>query len=93
MILFIIHLSNEFLFSEEFASKVEIFEKGGLEPLINLLSSSDCDVQVGIISFDKNFGPSVIVITVEIYSALSSIATMNSSVSNNTRLVSLLDRI
>ncbi|XP_065061689.1 armadillo repeat-containing protein 3-like isoform X1 [Rhopilema esculentum] len=31
--------------AEEFASKVEIFEKGGLEPLINLLSSSDCDVQ------------------------------------------------
>lgn len=31
--------------AEEFSSKVEIFEKGGLKPLINLLSSTDCDVQ------------------------------------------------
>ena len=35
-----------FFYSEEFSSKVEIFEKGGLEPLVNLLSSTDCDVQV-----------------------------------------------
>eukprot|EP00794_Sanderia_malayensis_P004774 gene4774-5401_t len=31
--------------AEEFTSKVDIFEQGGLEPLINLLSSHDCDVQ------------------------------------------------
>ena len=30
----------------EFSCKVEIFEQGGLEPIIKLLSSPDCDVQV-----------------------------------------------
>ncbi|XP_067051365.1 armadillo repeat-containing protein 3-like isoform X1 [Acropora muricata] len=29
----------------EFSCKVEIFEQGGLEPIIKLLSSTDCDVQ------------------------------------------------
>ncbi|XP_031563754.1 armadillo repeat-containing protein 3-like [Actinia tenebrosa] len=31
--------------SADFSSKIEIFEQGGLEPLIKLLSSPDCDVQ------------------------------------------------
>lgn len=31
--------------AEEYASKVDIFEHGGLEPLIRLISSPDCDVQ------------------------------------------------
>lgn len=34
------------LFTAEFSCKVEIFEQGGLEPIIKLLSSTDCDVQV-----------------------------------------------
>lgn len=33
-------------FTAEFSCKVEIFEQGGLEPIIKLLSSTDCDVQV-----------------------------------------------
>jgi hypothetical protein len=35
-----------FLFAADFSSKIEIFEQGGLESLIRLLSSLDCDVQV-----------------------------------------------
>ena len=30
----------------EFGNKVEIFEKNGLESLIHLLGSTDCDIQV-----------------------------------------------
>ena len=30
----------------EFSSKIEIFDQGGLEPIIKLMSSPDCDVQV-----------------------------------------------
>lgn len=35
-----------FYITAEFSCKVEIFEQGGLEPIIKLLSSTDCDVQV-----------------------------------------------
>ena len=35
-----------FFLLAEFSCKVEIFEQGGLEPIIKLLSSTDCDVQV-----------------------------------------------
>ena len=38
---------NDFLFaSGDFVNKIEIFEKNGLEPLICLLASTDCDIQV-----------------------------------------------
>ena len=40
-----------FFYSAEFSCKVEIFEQGGLEPIIKLLSSTDCDVQVKINNF------------------------------------------
>jgi hypothetical protein len=30
----------------DFGNKIEIFEKNGLEPLIRLLASTDCDIQV-----------------------------------------------
>ena len=32
--------------SGDFGNKIEIFEKNGLEPLIRLLASTDCDIQV-----------------------------------------------
>ena len=39
-------LYDFFFLLAEFSCKVEIFEQGGLEPIIKLLSSTDCDVQV-----------------------------------------------
>ena len=43
------------VFTEEYASKVDIFEHGGLEPLIRLISSPDCDVQVNSRIFEESF--------------------------------------
>ena len=44
-----------FFSPEEFTSKTDIFEQGGLEPLIHLLSSPDCDVQVKEMFLISNF--------------------------------------
>ena len=45
---FVKHLIiNDFMrASGDFGNKIEIFEKNGLEPLIHLLASTDCDIQV-----------------------------------------------
>ena len=45
MLMWLVYFKCFFLVAE-FSCKVEIFEQGGLEPIIKLLSSTDCDVQV-----------------------------------------------
>ena len=44
-----------FFIAEDFSSKLDIFEQGGLEPLITLLSSHDCDVQVSALFISCRF--------------------------------------
>ena len=54
--MFVLFLQSKYRFlfnfcpTAEFSCKVEIFEQGGLEPIIKLLSSTDCDVQVRTLS-------------------------------------------